>query len=132
MKDKHEHSHCHEHEHSHSHAHKHEHCHEHEHDSGGGHRHDHASENIHEGGGAHSHEHSSGSADAPASSDENKKLKIRIERWMEHNREHQESLEEWAAKARGMGLSDAADSLAKSAEAMAASVSELKKALAAF
>ena len=74
----------------------------------------------------HSHDHGDGGAD------EVKKLKMRIEHWIGHNREHRETLDEWAGRSGEMGLGEVSAALKRSAELMAESVAELEKSLEFF
>ena len=93
--------------------------HDHEHH---GHSHDHGHE--------HSHSHSHGTESGGM--DDAQKLKVRIEHWIGHNRDHKEALEEWRDKAKEMGLAEVSEALGRSAECMAESVTELEKALVLF
>ncbi len=84
----------------------------HDHDEHGHHHHDHG----HESGGM----------------DETQKLRVRIEHWIEHNREHQAALEEWRDKSAKTGREEVSAALGRSAARMAESVTELEDALKSF
>ena len=51
-------------------------------------------------------------------SDERAKLKLLLDHWVEHNREHGEEFREWADRARAFGEPDVADEILLAAAAM--------------
>ena len=56
-------------------------------------------------------------------------FKLRIARWRDHNREHQQSLAEWSEKMRAAGCEDAARAMDRAADLLGQSVAELEAAL---
>ncbi len=66
---------------------------------------------------------------------EMEKLKILLDHWIEHNKEHGEEFREWAEKARDLGkavvhedMLDAAQNMDKASESLRKALQELNKA----
>jgi nickel/cobalt exporter len=60
---------------------------------------------------------------------EKDKLKVLLEYWVKHNREHGDEFKEWAEKARGSGEAEVYDELMAAAEEMEKANSLLTRAL---
>ena len=62
-------------------------------------------------------------------SDERGKLKILLEHWIEHNREHSQEFSEWAERAKVFGEAEASQEILQAAREMDNSCQSLSKAL---
>ncbi len=131
----HDHDHRHDHDHDHGHSHSHDHGHSHDHDShdhsqdhGQDHGHDHGQDHGHDHGHSrdrehtHSHEHCTehvhGGIRAREVSPmpEREKLVKLLEHWVSHNGDHASNYRQWAEKAAGMNLDNAARMLKEAAD----------------
>jgi hypothetical protein len=79
----------------------------------------------HEHGHDHGHSHDTPTGDMT----QKQEFQLRLTRWRDHNREHQQSLAEWEKKIADAGYASAAAAMRKAADALAVSVAELDKAL---
>lgn len=68
----------------------------------------------HKHGHHHHHDHSHSSADKS----DIEKLSILLAHWIDHNKTHTESFEEWAKKAESIGKQETADNIRKAIEMM--------------
>jgi len=64
--------------------------------------------------------------------DERAKLKILLDHWIEHNKEHGEEFSQWAEKAKGFGDAKAHDVILEAAQQMSKVNEFLLKALRAL
>lgn len=55
-----------------------------------------------------------------------------VPHWIEHNESHAQQLEEWGARARGVGLTQAAEEIAVAAGAMREATAALQRARTAL
>ena len=102
--------------------HHHDHAHGHEHDHGHTHGHEHP--HSHHG---EEHTHISSQPDRDM-----EKLGILLPHWIDHNEEHAEGFEEWAAKAESHGHAEAAALIRQAAAAMRSASDTLRKAQGAL
>lgn len=72
-------------------------------------------EHSHHDHGHHVHSHND---DFKLEKDDEAKLAILLTHWIEHNKTHQESFEQWAEKASAMGKADVSDYIKKAVEYM--------------
>lgn len=64
--------------------------------------------------------------------DEREKLKILLNYWMEHNREHSQEFEEWANKAKSFGEAQVSEEIVQAAREMDKATEYLSRATRRF
>jgi len=64
--------------------------------------------------------------------DERRKLKILLDHWIEHNKEHGEEFSQWAEKAKGFGEAKVHDDILEAVQQMSKANESLLKALDAL
>lgn len=96
-----EHNHTHEHDHSHEHSHHHTHSHDHGHSHEDDHAHEHKDELV-----------------ADNLTKEEKTLKLLLSHWIDHNKSHEKSFEEWVEKSKQMDRTETSDFIQKAIEFM--------------
>ena len=63
------------------------------------------------------------------SSDEQAKLRILLDHWVEHNREHSQEFSEWADRAKVLGEAEVGEEMLRAAQSMDESSGFLSQAL---
>ena len=63
------------------------------------------------------------------SSDERAKLRILLDHWVEHNKEHSQEFSEWADRAKALGETEVGEEMLRAAQAMDESSGLLSQAL---
>ncbi|PIX21414.1 MAG: hypothetical protein COZ69_14950 [Deltaproteobacteria bacterium CG_4_8_14_3_um_filter_45_9] len=66
------------------------------------------------------------------SNTEREKIKILLNHWIEHNKEHSQEFREWAEKAKGLGEAETCDDILEAAQDMDKSNGPLLRALRRF
>lgn len=66
----------------------------------------------------HEHSHSHDTDNSKVEKNDEDKLAILLVHWIEHNKTHQESFEQWAQKAQGMDKTNTAEYIKKAVEYM--------------
>lgn len=118
----------------HTHTHSHDHNHDHNHKDGIGHDHDHTDgfTGVHNHGHSHQHEHDHIHEDDQLehqhdndlehahdySSKDEKTLRVLLAHWINHNKSHEDSFEEWSKKAKMMGKEEVSDYIKKAVDLM--------------
>ena len=105
----------------------HDHAHgDHDHGHCGHHGHDHTHHHDHD------HDHAQGHDHEDQALSGKKEFALRMARWRDHNREHQQTLAEWSARVRAGGFEQSAVAMDQAADLLAQSVAALDKALDAL
>ena len=81
------------------------------------------------GGHGHGHSHAPGAGQQGDDMSAEQEYRMRITRWRDHNREHQQSLQDWSGKIRDGGYGETAAAMDRAADLLGESVAALDQAL---